>query len=89
LIPKNTIEFLFTNCIPDILRKSICVIKHIKIKPSKSIFVTKHIKIKQSTPLIDQCAKPGSFEWWEIQLVPEQGVCFNELFELQKHDILG
>jgi len=51
--------------------------------------VTKHIKIKQSTPLIDQCAKPGSFEWWEIQLVPEQGVCFNELFELQKHDIPG
>jgi len=39
--------------------------------------------------LIDQCAKSGSFEWWEIQLVPEQRVCFNELFELQKHDIPG
>jgi hypothetical protein len=37
--------------------------------------------------LIDQRAKSRSFEWWEIQLVPEQWVRLNELLELQEHDI--
>lgn len=32
-------------------------------------------------PLINECAQPRCFQWWERQFVSEEGVCFYQLLQ--------